>query len=56
MNFIEFILRDIWSFRWKIKDDEHPILYPFLEFKKGLLLEIKEDETILEKQEELHMN
>jgi hypothetical protein len=31
----------IYNGRWKIKSDEMPIAHPYVEFKRGMLLEIE---------------
>ncbi|XP_010524286.1 PREDICTED: cytochrome P450 724B1 isoform X2 [Tarenaya hassleriana] len=36
-----FIHHLVLSYRWRIKEDEMPIAHPFVEFKRGMLIEIE---------------
>ncbi|CAN1153670.1 Cytochrome P450 724B1 [Linum perenne] len=36
-----FLHHLVLSYRWKVKEDDHPIAHPFVEFRNGLVLEIE---------------
>ncbi|GKV07842.1 hypothetical protein SLEP1_g19554 [Rubroshorea leprosula] len=42
-----FLHHLVLNYRWKIKADDFPLAYPFVEFKRGLLLEIKPTEVLM---------
>ncbi|EOA22324.1 hypothetical protein CARUB_v10002931mg [Capsella rubella] len=41
LQVILFLHHLVLSYRWKIKSDEMPIAHPYVEFKRGMLLEIE---------------
>ncbi|XP_042500165.1 cytochrome P450 724B1 [Macadamia integrifolia] len=43
-----FLHHLVLNYRWKTKGEDHPIAYPYVEFKRGLLLEIEPTERRLE--------
>jgi cytochrome P450 family 724 subfamily B polypeptide 1 len=35
--------------RWKVKEDDFPVAYPYVEFRRGLLLEVEPAQEELRK-------
>ncbi|KAG8634942.1 cytochrome P450 724B1 [Manihot esculenta] len=47
-----FLHHLVLNYRWKIKADEYPVAYPYVEFQRGLQLEVEPAEQTISKKEE----